>query len=59
MRAPRCYRRPTRGGGSVHGSVTVPLNKEGVAYGYWVVVKSRAGLGKAGAARQRPAADPR
>jgi hypothetical protein len=35
-------------GGAVRGSVTVPLNKEGVAYGYWVVVKSRAGLGKPG-----------
>jgi hypothetical protein len=34
--------------GTVRGSVTVPLNKEGVTYGYWVVVKSRAGLGKAG-----------
>ena len=32
----------------MRGSVTVPLNKEGVAYGYWVVVKSRAGLGKPG-----------
>ncbi len=36
------------GAGSVRGSVTVPLAKEGVAYGYWVVVKSRAGLGKTG-----------
>jgi hypothetical protein len=34
--------------GAVRGSVTVPLVKEGVAYGYWVVVKSRAGLGKSG-----------
>jgi hypothetical protein len=34
--------------GAVRGSVTVPLEKEGVAYGYWVVVKSKAGLGKAG-----------
>ena len=35
-------------GGAVRGSVMVPLAKEGVAYGYWVVVKSRAGLGRAG-----------
>ncbi len=34
--------------GAVRGSVTVPLVKEGVSYGYWVVVKSRAGLGKPG-----------
>jgi hypothetical protein len=31
---------------SVRGSVTVPLNKEAMTYGYYVVVKSRAGLGK-------------
>jgi hypothetical protein len=36
----------TRGGGPVRGSVTVQLNKEGTVYGFYVVVKSRAGLGK-------------
>jgi hypothetical protein len=36
-----------RGGqGPVHGSVSVPLEQEGVAYGFYLVVKSRAGLGK-------------
>jgi hypothetical protein len=30
----------------VHGSVTVHLNKEAAAYGFYIVVKSRAGLGK-------------
>jgi hypothetical protein len=35
-------------GQPLHGSVTVQLNKEEpVIYGFWVVVKSRAGLGKA------------
>ena len=34
------------GGGAVRGSVTVSLLNEGVTYGYYLVVKSRAGLGK-------------
>jgi hypothetical protein len=33
-------------GAAVHGSVTVGLNQEGVTYGFYVVVKSKAGLGK-------------
>ncbi len=33
-------------GGALHASVTVQLNQEGVTYGYYVVVKSKAGLGK-------------
>jgi hypothetical protein len=36
----------TRTGSPVRGSVTVQLNKEGMVYGFYVVVKSRAGLGK-------------
>ena len=32
--------------GPVRGSVTLQLNQEGVTYGYYLVVKSRAGLGK-------------
>jgi hypothetical protein len=35
-----------REGSAVRGSVLVPLNKEGVVHGYYVVVKNRAGLGK-------------
>ncbi|HVS37555.1 MAG TPA: hypothetical protein VMS17_18475 [Gemmataceae bacterium] len=33
-------------GPSVRGSVTVPLMNEGVTYGFFVVVKSKAGLGR-------------
>src|SRR5437660_770656 len=36
----------TRGLGPVHGTVTVSLPKDGVIYGFYLVVKSRAGLGK-------------
>jgi hypothetical protein len=36
-----------RTAGPVRGSVTVNLNREGVVYGFCIVVKSRAGLGKA------------
>ena len=32
--------------GPVRGSVTLQLNQEGVTYGYYLVVKSKAGLGK-------------
>jgi hypothetical protein len=35
-----------RGGAPVRGSVLVPLNREGVVHGFYVVVKNRAGLGK-------------
>jgi hypothetical protein len=35
-----------RGGAPVRGSVTVPLNREGVVHGFVIVVKNRAGLGK-------------
>jgi hypothetical protein len=35
-----------RGGVPVKGSVMVPLNREGVVHGYYIVVKNRAGLGK-------------
>ncbi len=35
-----------RGGTPVTGSVQVELKQEGVVYGYFIVVKSRAGLGK-------------
>jgi hypothetical protein len=35
-----------RGAAPVRGSVTVHMNKEGITYGFHVVVKSRAGLGK-------------
>ena len=35
-----------RTGGPVRGSVMVQLGREGVAYGFCLVVKSRAGLGK-------------
>jgi hypothetical protein len=37
-----------RGVGPQKGSVTVALPNDGVIYGYYLVVKSRAGLGKAG-----------
>jgi hypothetical protein len=33
--------------GPVHGSITVPLAREGVVYGFYLVAKSKAGLGKA------------
>ena len=33
-------------GGAIRGSVTVSLLNEGVTYGYYLVVKSKAGLGK-------------
>jgi hypothetical protein len=33
--------------GPVHGSITLPLPREGVVYGFYLVVKSKAGLGKA------------
>jgi hypothetical protein len=33
--------------GPVHGSITLPLAREGVVYGFYLVVKSKAGLGKA------------
>ncbi len=33
--------------GPLHGSVTVQMNKEGVVYGFYLIVKSRALLGKA------------
>jgi hypothetical protein len=33
--------------GPVHGSLTLPLPREGVVYGFYLVVKSKAGLGKA------------
>ncbi len=33
-------------GGAIRGSVTVALLNEGVTYGYYLVVKSKAGLGK-------------
>ncbi len=33
-------------GGAMRGSVTVSLQNEGVVYGYYLVVKSKAGLGK-------------
>lgn len=36
-----------RGGTPLQGSVMVPLPREGVAYGISIIVKSRAGLGKA------------
>jgi hypothetical protein len=36
----------TRGNASLHGTVTVQLPKEGTIFGYYLVVKSRAGLGK-------------
>lgn len=36
----------SRGSTPVSGSVVVDLKKEGVVYGYYIVVKSRAGLGK-------------
>jgi hypothetical protein len=35
-----------RAGGSVRASVAVPLMNEGVTYGYFVVAKSKAGLGR-------------
>jgi len=35
-----------RGGTPVRGSVTVPLNREGVIHGFYIVVKNRAGHGK-------------
>lgn len=35
-----------RGAGPVHGSVTVALPRDGVIYGFYLVVKNRAGLGK-------------
>ncbi len=35
-----------RAGGSVRASVAVPLTNEGVTYGYYLVVKSKAGLGR-------------
>src|SRR5262249_5874157 len=34
------------GNGAVRGTVTVTMPKEGVRYGFYLVVKSRAGLGK-------------
>ncbi len=34
------------GGGPVRGSVLVPLNREGVVHGFYLVVKNRAGHGK-------------
>jgi hypothetical protein len=34
------------GNGAVRGTVTVTMAKEGVRYGFYLVVKSRAGLGK-------------
>jgi hypothetical protein len=34
------------GRGPVRGNVTVSMNKEGLVYGFYLVVKSRAGLGK-------------
>jgi hypothetical protein len=36
---------PGRPGGPVHGSITLPLPREGVVYGFYLVVKSKAGLG--------------
>jgi hypothetical protein len=33
--------------GPVHGSLSLPLPREGVVYGFYLVVKSKAGLGKA------------
>jgi hypothetical protein len=36
-----------KGGVPVRGAVTVQLNKEDVTYGFYLVVKSKAGLGKA------------
>jgi hypothetical protein len=36
---------PERGAGPVRGTVTVSLPREGVAFGFYLVVKSRAGLG--------------
>jgi hypothetical protein len=38
---------PVNGAGPLRGSVTVPLDKEAVVYGFVVIVKSKAGLGKA------------
>jgi hypothetical protein len=35
-----------RGGGLIRASVTAPLMNEGVTYGYYIVVKSKAGLGR-------------
>jgi hypothetical protein len=35
-----------QGTAPVHGSVTVQLNKEAAVYGFYLVVRSRAGLGK-------------
>jgi hypothetical protein len=35
-----------KSGAPVHGAVTVQLNKEDVTYGFYLVVKSKAGLGK-------------
>ncbi len=32
--------------GMVRGNVTIPLSREGVTYGFYLVVKSKAGLGK-------------
>jgi hypothetical protein len=40
--------------GPVHGSVTVALNKEGVVHGFYLVIKSRAGLGKPPPQRGEP-----
>jgi hypothetical protein len=43
-----------RGHGSLRGSVLVQLKDEGVIYGFYLVVKSRAGLGKAPPQRSEP-----
>jgi hypothetical protein len=36
----------THGGSPVHGTVTVALQKESVVYGFYLVIKSKAGRGK-------------
>lgn len=40
--------------GAITGSVTVQLDKEGLVYGYYLVVKSRAGLGRPAPKRGEP-----